>query len=159
MYKCEIVNDEYVKYKEMNKEEIIEGIETGEIVLMNIENKENEEKSQEEKDKQEFEKDLKIGKLSENEERQLRELIEEFKDIIAISTSTLEKSNIVKHRIDTGNHEPIARKAYREDEVKRKVVKEEVEKMFKQGVIRESYGPWSFPITIVGKKNGTKDFV
>jgi hypothetical protein len=76
----------------------------------------------------------------------------------AISTSTLGKSNIVKHRIDTGNHEPIARKAYREDKVKRKVVKEEVEKMFKQGVIRESYGPWSFPIIIVGKKDGTKRF-
>ena len=83
VYEYKVINDENVQYNEIEKEEIIEWIKTGEIVLMNIENSENEEKLTEEKEKEEFKKNLKIGKLYEDEEKQLKALIEEFKDIIA----------------------------------------------------------------------------
>jgi len=61
-----------------------------------------------EHDQDEFEKNLKIGELNDDEKHQLRELIEEFKDVIALSTSELGRTNIEKHRINTKNNQPIA---------------------------------------------------
>jgi hypothetical protein len=106
----------------------------------------------------EFESSLKMGNLTTDEKRQLRELIEEFKDVISLSTSELGRTNIEKHKINTKDHPPIAKRAYRENDENRKIIKEEVQKMWDLGMIRKSYGPWAFPVVIVKKKDGTNRF-
>src|SRR3989337_1989222 len=60
--------------------------------------------------------------------------------------------------MDTGEHEPIKGKQYRANDKQKKIIKEEIEKMEKSGIIRKSYSPWTSPVVIVDKKDGSKRF-
>jgi transposase InsO family protein len=53
---------------------------------------------------------------------------------------------------------PISQKAYRQPLVRRQIVEEEVQKMLRDGVIRPSQSPWSSPITLIGKPDGSIRF-
>ena len=107
---------------------------------------------------EEFEQNFKIGKVEEEQENEIRRLIEKYKEICAISSTKLGKTNVVKHRINTGDHEPIAQKQFRADKKRRTIIKEEVDKMLKDGIIKKSEGPWSSPVVIVTKKDGSARF-
>jgi hypothetical protein len=107
----------------------------------------------------EFEESFKIGKIEKEQEEKLRKLIGKYKEICAISDTKLGKTNVVKHTINTGNHEPINQKQYRVKNMeKKKMIKEEVEKMLRDKIIQKSQGPWASPIVIVDKKDGSKRF-
>src|SRR5579859_7876293 len=105
-------------------------------------------------EKKEFEESLKIGKIDNEKKTIVKELIEEYKEICALSNSKLGQTNIIKHRINLESHEPIASKPYNVTIEKKKIIKDEIEKMEKAGVIRKSYSPWASPVVIVGKKDG-----
>ena len=107
---------------------------------------------------EEFEQNFKIGKVEEEQENEIRRLIEKYKEICAISSTKLGKTNVVKHKINTGDHEPIAQKQFRADKKRRTIIKEEVDKMLKNGIIKKSEGPWSSPVVIVTKKDGSARF-
>src|SRR5438445_8177084 len=107
---------------------------------------------------EEFEQNFKIGKVEEEQENEIRRLIEKYKEICAISSTKLGKTNVVKHKINTGDHEPIAQKQFRADKKRRTIIKEEVDKMLKDGIIKKSEGPWSSPVVIVTKKDGSARF-
>ena len=64
----------------------------------------------------------------------------------------------VKHRINVGSHPPIRQQPYRTPLAKQQVVIEEVNKMYREGVIEPSKSPWSSPIVLVPKKDGTTRF-
>src|SRR6266498_463771 len=107
---------------------------------------------------EEFEQNFKIGKVEEKQENEIRRLIEKYKEICAISSTKLGKTNVVKHKINTGDHEPIAQKQFRADKKRTIIIKEEVDKMLKDGIIKKSEGPWSSPVVIVTKKDGSAIF-
>jgi hypothetical protein len=56
------------------------------------------------------------------------------------------------------NGPPIHQRAYRTNLTKRETIKTEVESMLKQCIIRPSQSPWSSPVTLVPKKDGTVRF-
>jgi transposase InsO family protein len=60
-------------------------------------------------------------------------------------------------KIITEGH-PIRQRPYRQALTKRQVVETEIEKMLEQGVIRPSSSPWSSPITLTPKKDGSTRF-
>ena len=64
----------------------------------------------------------------------------------------------VRHAIETGNHPPAHtppyRVSYKDEETQRK----EIEKLLEQGIIEESTSPWSSPIVLVRKKDGSLRF-
>ena len=60
--------------------------------------------------------------------------------------------------IDTEGHPPIRQRAYRTPLAKRKIIEEEVEKMLKDDVIQPSSSPWSSPVTLVPKPDGSTRF-
>lgn len=64
----------------------------------------------------------------------------------------------VKHRINTGNHPPISQRAYRVSPTERRIIQGEVEKMLRDDIIRLSESPWSSPVVLVKKKDGTWRF-
>ena len=107
---------------------------------------------------EEFNQSYKMGKMEKEQENEMRRLIEKYKEICEISDTKLGRTNIVKHEIDTGNHKPIAQKPYRTDDEKKELIKKEIDKMLKNGVIRKAKGPWGSPVVIVDKKDGTKRF-
>ena len=103
-----------------------------------------------------LEEKLKFGKeMTEDERRELKELILEYIEIIEYDEK--KKANIKKyeHGIEIKEGiEPIKQVQYKETDEKRKIVRNEVEEMLKQNVIRKSKSPWSSPVTLVKKKGG-----
>jgi hypothetical protein len=97
---------------------------------------------------------LKIGEIEKVQEKELRELLESFKDSFALSGTKLGCTNIVKHGINTGDHKPIKLRQYQVTGEKDKIIKKEVEEMLSSGVIEKSYGAWSSPVVLVKKKTG-----
>src|SRR2546430_11478252 len=106
----------------------------------------------------EFDKSLKVGTLEQEQEKIFKGLLLNYGELCALSTTKLGKTGIIKHKIDTGEHEPIAGKPYKTNDEKKKIIKEEIEKMEKSGIIRRSYSPWASPVVIIDKKDGSKRF-
>ena len=65
---------------------------------------------------------------------------------------------MVKHKINTEKSQPIRQPLRRQPYGKRDVEKQEVEKMLDRGVIEPSDSPWSSPIVLVSKKDGSTRF-
>jgi len=106
-----------------------------------------------------FWKDFKVNKeLNEKQNKIIKTLIEKYRDICSIEGTKLGRTNIVKHRINTGNNEPIKSQPYKTNQEKKRIIKEEIDKMIKDGVIKKSWSPWSSPVVIVEKKDGSKRF-
>jgi len=96
--------------------------------------------------------------MNDQQETKIKEIINEYRDIIALSNSTLGRCKIGECEVNTGTNELKAQGMYRENDQVRKLNKEEVEKGLKLGVIRKSKSPMSSPVTNVKKKDGTNRF-
>ena len=59
-------------------------------------------------------------------------------------------------QIDVGNNKPIKMRPYRTPIKNREVIYKAIDDMLDSEVIRRSKSPWSFPVVIVDKKDGTK---
>ena len=68
------------------------------------------------------------------------------------------KRPTIKHRINTGDHPPISQRSYRVSPAERRIIREEVEKMLRDDIIQPSESPWSSPVVLVKKKDGTWRF-
>ena len=64
----------------------------------------------------------------------------------------------VRHAIETGNHPPVHTPPYRVSYKDEQVQRQEIEKLLNQGIIEESTSPWSSPIVLVRKKDGSVRF-
>ncbi|CAF4874469.1 unnamed protein product [Rotaria socialis] len=64
----------------------------------------------------------------------------------------------IHHAIETDAHPPIYTSPYRVSYKDEQIQREEIDKLFKQGVIEESTSPWSSPIVLVRKKDGSVRF-
>ena len=103
-------------------------------------------------------KDLHCGPLDERQQNLFQQLLNDNVDICAEGQMDIGKTNIIQHEIDTGNHVPIAKAAYRTTPAKKTFIENEIQDMLKKGIIRESKSPWAFPVVIVEKKDDTKRF-
>lgn len=64
----------------------------------------------------------------------------------------------IRHAIDTGNHPPIHTSPYRVSYRDEQIQREEIDKLLKQGIVEESTSPWSSPVVLVRKKDGSVRF-
>ncbi len=86
------------------------------------------------------------------EEDQLKqEILEEFADLM----QGVGLTDVVEHRIDTGDHRPIAIRGRRVPAHYSSAVSEHVEELLKEDVIEESSSDWQFPIVALRKKDGS----
>src|ERR1041385_688611 len=88
-------------------------------------------------EKDEFDESLKVGTLEEEQEKIIKGLLLNYGELCALSTTKLGKTGVIKHKINTGEHEPIAGKPYKTDDNKKKIIKEDIEKLEKPGIIRK----------------------
>ena len=94
----------------------------------------------------------------EEEKEQLRNLLLVRQNVFAAPGAPLGHTDMVQHRINTGNAEPI-RVPYRRLPIsKKQEAAQEVDLMVQQGVIEPSDSPWSSPIVMVKKKDGSCRF-
>ena len=101
---------------------------------------------------------LSQGDLTQDQFQQLEQLICDNADVFALDDSELGCTSFVQHRIDTGDQPPIKQPIRRVPFVYRNKIAEMVEDMEKQGVIKPSASPWSSPVVLVPKKDGSLRF-
>ena len=96
--------------------------------------------------------------LSSTERDNLQSLLFEFEDVISRGDGDLGCTGVVKHKIDTGNATPIRQPPRRLPFNQRDEVRNLVDQMLSRNVIEPAQGPWSSPIVLVKKKDGSTRF-
>ena len=66
------------------------------------------------------------------------------------------RTNLVCHNISTGDAPPVRLPPYRLAHKSQEVLREEIQTLLNQGIIRPSTSPWAAPIVLVPKKDNTK---
>jgi len=96
--------------------------------------------------------------LSIREAQALEELIADYQDVFETKGCDHGRTEKVYHRIDTGDAPPIRQPPRRLPLAKHAEVTALLEDMKSKGVIEESDSPWSSPVVLVRKKDGSLRF-
>ena len=86
------------------------------------------------------------------------ELMKRSTDVFALDDNELGCTNVVSHRIDTGDHRPIKQMPYRTPIVYRDKISQMVKEMEERGIVQPSSSPWASPVVLVPKKDGSLRF-
>lgn len=95
--------------------------------------------------------------LSTDEKSLVNNVIDSFRDF-SFETRGLGRTSLVSHRIDTGEALPIRQRYYRMSPEKQRIITEEVDNMLSMGVVSPCESPWSSPVLLVEKKDGSPRF-
>ncbi|KZS10723.1 Uncharacterized protein APZ42_024728 [Daphnia magna] len=93
-------------------------------------------------------------KLSRNEHVKLVELLERRQKCFPASKRAIGHTTDVLHHIDTGDARSIKSVPYRVSAFERQIIADMVEEMLEDGIIEESYSPWSSPLVLIRKTDG-----
>lgn len=100
---------------------------------------------------------LDSAEITDSEKHELRSLLRKFDDLFVSGNGALGRTKVVKHSINISGS-PIRQPMRRQPESLKGDMNEEVKKMLSKGVIRPSSSPWSSPVVMVRKKNGSWRF-
>ena len=96
--------------------------------------------------------------LDTHEVRKVKSLLIDFQDVFSLSDADYGRTKITQHRIETGEHRPIKQPPRRVPLAKQGEVDIMLEDMQRQGVIEQADSPWSSPVVLVKKKDGSTRF-
>jgi hypothetical protein len=96
--------------------------------------------------------------LSIREAQALEELLADYQDVFETGSGERGRTEKVYHRIDAGDARPIRQPPRRLPLAKQSLINDLLEDMMSQGVIQESHSPWSSPVVLVRKKDGSLRF-
>ena len=100
--------------------------------------------------------DLKEIKVPEGHRRHITQLVRGNKDLFAKRDKDLGHTDSVKMSIRTDpNQRPLKNTSYRTPLNKRKIIDQAIDEMLEAKVIERSQSPWSFPLVVVKKKDGS----
>ena len=88
----------------------------------------------------------------------LQHATEEYHDVFVLAKDDLGCTDIVKHKINTGDHPPIKQYPRRTPFTQRAKIASMISDMEKKGIVRPSVSPWASPVILVPKKDGTTRF-
>lgn len=95
---------------------------------------------------------LKMGKnLAEAEVIELRKILLKNYDCFAWDEETLGRTEVLVHKVPTGDHPSIRQRQYAVPTVAQEAMREQVEEMLKKKVIRESNSDWCSPVLLIKK--------
>ena len=87
--------------------------------------------------------------------QKLRELVKKYRDVFVLAEDPLGTAVGTEHRIETEDAVPIKMAPYKIAPHKLPAIRAEIQEMLEKGVIVPSKSPFSSPIVIVPKKDGT----
>ncbi|MET0107142.1 MAG: retropepsin-like aspartic protease [Sedimenticola sp.] len=93
-----------------------------------------------------------------NHKETVLDFLRNHQDLFAAKDSDLGHTDTVKMKLNTGDHPPIKLRPYRTPIHNREIIDKAIDEMLEANVIRRSKSPWSFPVVIVDKKDGSKRF-
>jgi len=88
----------------------------------------------------------------------LADLLAKYQDVFASPGGLLGHTDLVKHTIDVAGKLPIKQRARRVPLGKKKVCDDEIDRLESAGIIEPSNSPWSSPVVLVTKKDGSVRF-
>ena len=109
------------------------------------------------KDQGEIRKEIEPYVQCEGEEKEdLVKLLSKFRDVIALPGEPLGRTHLTELslRLVEGT-KPIALAPYKIPHSKEEKLNEEIDKLIAQGSVRPSVSPWSFPVVLVNKPDGS----
>ncbi|CAN2390404.1 K02A2.6-like, partial [Pristimantis euphronides] len=95
------------------------------------------------------------SRLAKDQQSQLGEVLRPHPGLF---TGRPGKTKLAVHHVDTGNHRPIRRSAYRVSLEVQEQMRKEIAEMLELGVIRPSNSAWASPVVLVPKKDRTTRF-
>ena len=102
---------------------------------------------------------MKVGKnISMAEKEQLYLVLLEFVDVFSPQPGEHGHTTVLQHRIDTGISPPILQHPRRIPQSRTEEVRRLIDDMLKKDIIQHSSSPWSSPIVLVKKKDGSARF-
>ena len=102
---------------------------------------------------------IQVGpQLSTDEKNKLIHLLVKYKDAISLSKNDLGECNVLEHKIDTGDHQPIKQALYKTNLRQKLEMEQHVQEMKDNNIIEPSNSPWLNNPVLVEKKNGEKRF-
>ncbi len=93
--------------------------------------------------------------LSVAQKAKLQHLVSQFSEVFS---PTPGRTQVLHHKIRMPPGTIIKQRPYRVPEARRRAIEEEIQQMLKLGVIEPSNSPWSIPIVMVPKPDGTLRF-
>jgi transposase InsO family protein len=100
-----------------------------------------------------------ISHLSRHEQISVRSILRKHSNLFDTSISSIMKTNGFYHRVPVQpHHPPIQSYPYRKSAKESTVINEQVQDMLSNHVIRPSTSPWSSPVVLIQKKDGTPRF-
>jgi len=96
--------------------------------------------------------------LTEDESMAVADLLRRYKDVFSLSEQDLGRTNMTRHHINTGNARPIKQQPRRTSPSKHAEIERQVEDLLQRGLVKESNSPWSSPVVLVTKKDGSQRF-
>ena len=112
---------------------------------------------QQPKDYSEF-PDLSNSILNDDEKGKFKNLFNKYRNVFAFPGDQLGRTSLVQHVIDTGDATPIKQRPYRVSPDVKKETDHQVDEILEKGISQESVSPWSSPIVLVKKKDGSYRF-
>lgn len=95
------------------------------------------------------------AELAAEQEAKLKEFLTYWQ---AASANVKNGTDLVQHSIDTGNSKPIKQRYYPVSPAVQTIINQELDKMLKEGVVERSSSPWSSPVVLVRKSDGSHRF-
>ena len=95
--------------------------------------------------------------LSPTQQQQLKDLFQEFCDIISQGEDDLGCTLLLQHAIETEGP-PLHQPYHRQNPAVRREEMAQVQQMLSNGIIRPSNSPWASPVVMVKKKDGSLRF-
>ncbi|MCP4487896.1 MAG: DDE-type integrase/transposase/recombinase [Gammaproteobacteria bacterium] len=97
--------------------------------------------------------------LTEIQKKQLKDLLGQYANNFSQHRFDLGKAKDCEHTIETGDAPPFKSRPYRIPIAQRPEVDSEIKKMVQAGIVRESKSPYSSPVILIRKPDGTNRFV
>ena len=94
--------------------------------------------------------------LTDSETERLQELLHNYQQVFSLSDGDLGTTHMVQHRIETGKVPPIRQQPRRTSPWKHDEIERQVTDLLQQGKVKESSSPWSSPVVLVTKKDGSQ---
>jgi transposase InsO family protein len=88
----------------------------------------------------------------------LKAFLARYRSIFTFPGDPLGRARGVEHCIETGSAPPIRQPIRRVSHEQRRIIREQIDDMLQQGIIRPSSSPWSSPVVLVKKKDGSWRF-
>jgi len=85
----------------------------------------------------------------------VKRLLDQFRDVVAQHKDDLERTNILKHKINLVHPFPITARPKSFDPTMQKKMKQEIQNLLRRSIIHLSTSPYSASISVVEKKDGT----